>query len=93
MDASLYSVETLLGKHDYVLVHDNQPRNFEVVNHIKKSIDKKFKVCVFPDYIKEKDINDMILSGKSADEIKSMIDENTHQDLQALLKFEIWRKV
>lgn len=93
MDASLYSVETLLGKHDYVLVHDNQPRNFEVVNHIKKSIDKKFKVCVFPDYIKEKDINDMIMSGKSADEIKSMIDENTHQDLQALLKFEIWRKV
>ena len=35
----------------------------------------------------------MILSGKSKDEIETIIKENSYQSLQAELKFNNWRKV
>ena len=48
---------------------------------------------LWPDDIKEKDINDMILSGKTKDEVQTIIKNNTYQGNMAKIKFATWRKI
>ena len=36
--------------------------------------------CIVDEYVKEKDINEMILSGKSKSEIQKIINENVYSD-------------
>ena len=50
-------------------------------------------VVLWPDDIKEKDINDMILSGKTKDEVQTIIKNNTYQGNMAKIKFATWRKI
>jgi hypothetical protein len=48
---------------------------------------------MYPDTIKQKDINDMILhGGMSPDEIIELINTNTYTGMEAKLKFINWRK-
>lgn len=75
-----------------VYVMDNEPRNKDVCHEISKIINKGFRVCLWPEYIKEKDLNEMILSGKTPLDIKTIIDNNTFRGLEAKLKFTSWRK-
>lgn len=76
---------------DMVLVYDNEPRNKEIVREMKTAIDANATVCIWPKDIKEKDINDMILAGKTQDEILITINKNTFSGPQALLEFNNWR--
>lgn len=93
MDAALHKAITIVGDYDYVFITDNEPRNKEIVKHMKTAIDLDKNVCVWPKHIKEKDINDMILSGYSTSEIMCLIDNNTHKGLRAKLEFEQWKKI
>jgi len=47
---------------------------------------------LWPDDIKEKDINDMILSGKTKDQIQTTIKNNTYQGNMAKIRMTTWRK-
>jgi hypothetical protein len=49
-------------------------------------------VFIWPDNIKEKDINDLAYR-MSTRKIQKMIDENTFSGLEATLRFREWRKV
>ena len=51
-----------------------------------------FHVCLWNDSIKEKDINDMIVAGKTPLTIQTLIQHNTVQGVEAELKFNTWRK-
>jgi len=79
-------------KGNLTIIPDNEPRNKEIVKIISRTIDKGYSVCLLPDSIKAKDINDMILSGIDIKRIKEMIDSNTFSGLEAKLKFTEWRK-
>lgn len=92
MDASLYSIILSVGNHDYVFVYDNEPRNKDVVDRMKKTIDMGKNICVWPSHIKHKDINEMVLRGYSPAMIQSIIDSNTFNGLKAKLEFERWSK-
>jgi len=81
-----------LGLTYFTLVFDNQPRNREICKLIHKQIKSGNRVCLWPDSIEEKDINDMILSGLTKDNIKYIIDNNTYEGLEAELEFTAWRK-
>ena len=59
---------------DCVIVYDNEPRNSEIASRIESAIDKGYTVCVWPPEISEKDINEMILVGKTPQEIRGIID-------------------
>ena len=74
-----------------VLIPDNEPRNLEVVKQIEKYINEGYRVVIWPSDIKEKDINEMILSGKT--NIKSIVDENTFSGLLAKTKLSQWKKI
>lgn len=74
---------------DTVFVYDNEPRNTQITDRIKKHIDDGHKVVIWPSNIKEKDINDMYLEGYPVVEIVKL---NTYQGLTAKLKFNDWKK-
>lgn len=76
-----------------VLVFDNEPRNKEIVKLMQSAIESGKKLCIWPSTIEEKDINDMVMSGKSQDELLSIIDNRTFSGLSAQLEFSQWRKV
>lgn len=80
-------------KSNVTLVSDNEPRNKEIVKMIGKFIEKGYSVCLWPDTIPEKDINEMVLSGKSVESIMETINTNTFQGMTARLRFISWRKV
>jgi transcription elongation factor Elf1 len=73
-----------------VWVYDNEPRNSEILSRISRVIEMGQKVVIWPSTIKEKDINDMVLSGQNVQEV---IELNTYSGLEAKLKFTTWKKI
>ena len=76
-----------------VLVPDNEPRNRQVCKQIEQCIHDGYSVVLYPQGTEEKDINDMILSGKSSREICDIIHSNTHKGLQAQTVFNSWKRI
>lgn len=76
-----------------VLIFDNEPRNKEIVNLIEHAISMNKSVCIWPSNIEQKDINDMIMAGKTQDDILQIIQNRTFSGLSAQLEFSQWRKV
>lgn len=74
---------------DCIWVFDNEPRNQQITDRISKCIDRGDKVVIWPSTLKEKDINDMLLSGEN---VQSIVKQNTYTGLSAKLKFNTWRK-
>ena len=73
-----------------VWIYDNEPRNREITNRISKTIDAGGSVVIWPDNIDDKDINDMVMSGK---DVQSVIESNIYSGLEAKLKFTTWKKI
>lgn len=78
------------GIKDPVWIYDNEPRNKEILTRISKVIENGEKVVIWPSTIKDKDINDMILSGLN---VRDVIKSNTYSGLEAKLKFTTWKKI
>jgi len=78
------------GISDPVWIYDNEPRNTEILNRISRTIEAGDKVVIWPSSIKEKDINDMVLSGL---DVKSIVESNIYSGLEAKLKFTTWKKI
>jgi transcription elongation factor Elf1 len=78
------------GIRNPVWIYDNEPRNAEIHRRIEHCISNGERVVMWPSSIKEKDINDMILSGL---DVQSVIESNTYSGLEAKLKFTTWKKI
>ena len=61
--------------------------------HIEKAIKRGHKVALWPDSMKHKDINDMILAGYTKKQIQEIIDDNTFTGVSAQLRFAEWKKI
>lgn len=75
------------------IIMDNEPRNKEIVKQLGKYIESGFSVCMFPESVEEKDINEMILAGRTADEILETINTNTFSGIEAKLRYSTWKKL
>ena len=94
MDAALYQAPSIVGlDYCYTFVYDNEPRNKQIVSNMRKTIDMGYKVCIWPDSIKEKDINEMVLAGTPSAAIQHIIDTNTHEGIMATMKLNQWEKL
>lgn len=80
-------------KSNLVIVYDNEPRSKETIKKLDKSIMNGYNVCIWPDNLEHKDVNDMVLAGLSPDFIKHIIDQNTYRDLSAKLALNKWSKI
>ena len=83
--------ERLQGK-DVVFVLDNEPRNEQIVRFNEDLIKQGRQVCIWPESVIEKDINDMSFR-ISTRKIRKMIDENTYSGLEATAKLNEWKKI
>ena len=68
-----------IPKENTTIVFDNERRNKQIMIQVKQIIDKGYNVVLCPDDVEEKDINDMILSGMTKDQIQTIIKNNTYQ--------------
>jgi|TARA_B100002003_G_C14138129_1_gene547402 transcription elongation factor Elf1 len=80
-------------KNQAVYIFDNEPRNKVVIDKVEKLILKNYNVCIWPKTIKEKDINELILSGYNSPEIQSLIDSNTFSKLSAIQQLNDYKEV
>ena len=92
-DSNLESITDSLDKSKVVLVFDNEPRNKEIVSKLEHAIDNHFNVVIWPEFITEKDINDMVLNNFSPDEIQDIVNKNTFINLRAKMEFVNWKKI
>jgi len=94
MDAALFNAPNIVGlDKDYRFVYDNEPRNKQIVSNMRKTIDLGYKICIWPNTVKEKDINEMILAGTPSAFIQHIIDINTYDGIMATMKLNQWSKL
>ncbi len=82
----------LLKKMNFVYVPDNDKRNKEIVNIYKKIIEAGEKIVIFPDYIKGKDINEMVVKNNGTS-VMNVLKENTYKDTLASIRLSSWKKI
>ncbi len=92
-NSNLKSVGEHLSKDNLVLVYDNEPRNKEIVREMESSIKQGFSICIWPETIVAKDINEMIQhENLSTDEILATINKNTFSGPTAIMNLLLWRR-
>ena len=79
-----------LGAYDLIYTYDNEPRNKEIVGRIERCIRDNKRVVIWPNSIKEKDINDMVLAGH---DVMNVLESNTYSGLEANLQFNTWKRI
>ena len=89
--AGLKKVLTFMKDFDLVFIPDREPRNKEIVKVYKGIIATGKKIVVFPNNVKGKDLNEMVLS-HGIGHVRNIINNNTFQGLMAQLKFENWKR-
>ena len=80
-------------KDDVIIIFDNEPRNKEICKQMEFCISSYKKLVIWPDSMKHKDINDMIVAGYTKEQIQEIITNNTFLGAAAQLRFAEWRKI
>lgn len=81
-------------KENAILIYDNEPRNTEILKKLEEVIDLGYTVCIWNDRRLSglKDINDMIRSGLSRDDVIDIINSCAYQGLSAKVKLMEYKK-
>ncbi|CAB4127364.1 DNA primase [uncultured Caudovirales phage] len=87
----MFTLRTIMT--NATIVPDNERRHKDVVKIIEKNIKLGYKVVLWPDTYEEKDINEMIVSGRTPEDILDTIKNNTYSGLEAEARFATWKKV
>jgi hypothetical protein len=80
---------TDLGILKPIYVYDNEPRNKDIHKRMLRVIHNQIPIVIWPSVIKQKDINQMIMSDL---DVNKIIKQNTFSGLQANLQFNFWKK-
>ena len=91
--ADLKNVKKSLPEDQITYIYDNEPRNREIIKHMYSVIDKGYSLVIWPDDLKQKDINDMILSDLTSEQITDIIHNNTFSGLAATAKLDFYKRV
>ena len=80
-------------KERLVLVFDNEPFNKTTKDKMLRAIENDFSLVIWPKKVEEKDVNDMILAGRTKDELQDIIAQNRFCGMQAKLAVTNWSRV
>jgi transcription elongation factor Elf1 len=72
------------------IVFDNEPRKAQTVKKIENAIAQGFTVCIWPENVHEKDINNMILAGYKPEKVRELIDLSLYSGERAKLELQHW---
>ena len=89
---SQIEISSALDNHTGTMVFDNEPRNKEIISRMEKTIDNGWNICIWPDSIACKDLNDMVLASIQESRIIDIININTYNGLLAKTELASWRK-
>ncbi len=90
-DANLSLAADRVKHSDSYLVFDNERRNKEIVEAMRKAIHAGHRVMFWPSTIRGKDINEMILNGHTIEELTQTIYRESSSGLQARAKLSFWK--
>tara|TARA_Y100001951_G_scaffold3776_1_gene2549 strand:- start:1349 stop:2371 length:1023 start_codon:yes stop_codon:yes gene_type:complete len=94
-DVNLRSQTEISGamdNHTGTMIFDNEPRNAEIISRMEKIIDNGWNICIWPESMKQKDLNDMVLAGIQESKLTEIINTNTYFGLLARTHLALWRK-
>ena len=74
-------------------IFDNEPRNKEIIKRMYDVVEKDYNLVVWPEDMRHKDINDMIMAGLTKTEVYDILNRNTYSKLSALTKLNEYKKV
>lgn len=73
----------------FVFVFDNEPRNKQILREMEHVIDEAYPIVIWPDFVAEKDLNDMVLAGR---DVQPIVEQHTFDGARAKLEFVKWKK-
>ena len=80
-------------KDKLVIVLDNEKRNNTIINKYEKFIKQNYKIFIWPEYIIEKDLNDLALNPSyNHTKFSELINSNTFLGVLATVKLSQWKK-
>ena len=95
-DANLIGTATyvtlLYPTAEITLVYDNQPRNRDIVRQMELAIADGWDTAFLPYDSEAKDINEMVKSGMTPEQVKKLIDDHRCGGLTAHMELSKWRK-
>lgn len=92
-DSNLAYAATVFDKQKLILLPDIQPRNKELVRTIGGFINNNFNICLLPDTLPGKDINEIIQNGLTIKELYDIIKSHVFSGLRAHVEFKKWKKI
>jgi hypothetical protein len=84
---------SILNKDKTTLIFDNEPRNFQIVRSMIKSLQDGWGVVIWPNSITCKDINDMVLTSIKDARLVEIINRNTYSGQRGEWEVHSWKKV
>ena len=84
---------SILDNTKTTLIFDNEPRNFQIVKSMIKSLQDGWKIVVWPNSITCKDINDMVLTSIKDARLVEIINTNTYSGQRGEWEVQSWKKV
>jgi len=84
---------SILDNTKTTLIFDNEPRNFQIVKSMIRSLQDGWKIVVWPNSITCKDINDMVLTSIRDARLVEIINTNTYSGQRGEWEVHSWKKV
>ncbi len=83
---------TNIRPQDCTFIYDNEPRSKETCKKMEKIIDKGYRIVIWPERFKEKDVNELVQNHPETP-LDRLFGMWTYAGLAAKMKFGEWRKV
>ena len=85
-------ISSALDNHTGTMVFDNEPRNKEIISRMEKVIDNGWNVCIWPDSVACKDLNDMVLASIKETRLVEIINKNTYSGQRGEWEARRWKR-
>ena len=82
---------SILDKTKTTLIFDNEPRNFQIIRNMIRTLKDGWKVVVWPHSVACKDINDMVLASIKETRLVEIINRNTYSGQRGEWEVKSWK--
>lgn len=79
-------------KDSYIIAYDNEPRSRDTVIKMEKALREGYPICIWPDNLPFKDINEMYAGGMTRTQIQNTIDNNVFRGLNGYHRLNDWKR-
>jgi hypothetical protein len=93
IQGDLLGIDHLLKGRRCVYIPDKDRRNKQIIRLINRLIVNNKDVCLLPESVPGKDLNEMILmGGVGPQDLQKLVDDHTYSGLRLQLEFAKWKK-